>query len=205
MKNRLPIILSATALVIAALGSTPVGHAALDAVPFARNADRVDGINASKTPKAGYLLPLGKNKVFPASVLPKGLQGSQGPQGPAGPAGARGEQGPPGPQGTSGLAGPAGAPGAPGAPGVSGLVYVDAYSAFDATNRKSVTVQCPAGKKVIGGGASTVAVDPDAPLAIVDSAPLNALNHWYAQAKESAPHGGNWRVVAIALCASITP
>jgi hypothetical protein len=47
-------------------------------------------LQASKTPKAGELLPLGSTKKFPASVVPAGPQGPQGvagAQGPAGPAG----------------------------------------------------------------------------------------------------------------------
>jgi hypothetical protein len=71
MKRRLPIVLSMTALVVAIAGITPLGEAASDAIPrFARNADKVDGIHASRTPKAGRLLALNRNKKFPASVLP---------------------------------------------------------------------------------------------------------------------------------------
>jgi hypothetical protein len=71
MKPRLPIVLSVTALVIAVAGVTPLGEAASDAIPrFARNADKVDGLHASRTPKAGRLLALNSSKKFPASVLP---------------------------------------------------------------------------------------------------------------------------------------
>jgi hypothetical protein len=71
MKRRLPTVLSITALVIAVAGVTPLGEAASDAIPrFARNADKVDGIHASRTPKAGRLLALNSSKKFPASVLP---------------------------------------------------------------------------------------------------------------------------------------
>ena len=71
MKRRLPIVLSMTALVVAIAGITPLGEAASDAIPrFARNADRVDGLHASRTPKAGRLLALNSSKKFPASVLP---------------------------------------------------------------------------------------------------------------------------------------
>jgi hypothetical protein len=71
MKPRLPTVLSVTALVIAVAGVTPLGEAASDAIPrFARNADKVDGIHASRTPKAGRLLALNSSKKFPASVLP---------------------------------------------------------------------------------------------------------------------------------------
>ena len=77
MKRRLPIVLSVTALVIAIAGTTPLGEAASDAIPrFARNAGKVDGLDASRTPKAGRLLALNRNKKFPASVFTStGLSG----------------------------------------------------------------------------------------------------------------------------------
>lgn len=89
----LPHVLSVTALVIALTGVTPAG--AVNAVKralFAKNAGAVDGISASRTPKAGQLLPLDAQGRVPAGVLPTG--------------GARGERGPQGPQGSAGPAGP---------------------------------------------------------------------------------------------------
>ena len=77
MKRRLPIILSVSALVIAVAGITPLGEAAREAtqvVRFARNADKVDGIHASKAPKPGRLLALNSARKFPASVM-SGLSG----------------------------------------------------------------------------------------------------------------------------------
>ena len=77
MKRRLPLVLSITALVVALAGITPLGQAArnaADVVRFARNADKVDGIHASKSPKAGRLLALNSAKKFPASVM-SGLSG----------------------------------------------------------------------------------------------------------------------------------
>jgi hypothetical protein len=77
MKRRLPIILSVTALVVAVAGITPLGEAAREAtqvVRFARNADKVDGIHASKAPKPGRLLALNSARKFPASVM-SGLSG----------------------------------------------------------------------------------------------------------------------------------
>ena len=92
MSKRIAVVLSGLALMVSILGTTGLGQAAREAVPlFAKNAGAVDGIKASKTPKAGELLPLGKNKKFPSSVVsagPRGLQGVAGPQGPAGPAGS---------------------------------------------------------------------------------------------------------------------
>jgi len=77
MNRRFPIILSVTALVVALAGITPLGEAARDAtqvVRFARNADKVDGIHASRSPKAGRLLALNSSRKFPASVM-SGLSG----------------------------------------------------------------------------------------------------------------------------------
>ena len=80
--KRLPIVLSVTALVVALMGGTPLGQAARDAFPFAKNADRVDSLHASTKATAGKLFPLGKNAKFPASVLSvtRGPKGDQGPQ-----------------------------------------------------------------------------------------------------------------------------
>jgi hypothetical protein len=96
MKQRLPLVLSATALAVAVLGATPLGHAAESTVlkkvvPFAKkagfatraglanrakNASAVNGIKASATPTAGQLLPLGSNGRFPSSVIPSGPEGN---------------------------------------------------------------------------------------------------------------------------------
>ena len=60
MPTRLPLVLSLLALVAALLAAAPVGGAAVSSVRhafFADNSARVGGIPASRTPKAGYLVP----------------------------------------------------------------------------------------------------------------------------------------------------
>jgi hypothetical protein len=56
---------------------------------FAKNAGAVNGIKASRVPRARQLLPLNARGRFPSSVLavPSGPQGLPGPQGIPGPAG----------------------------------------------------------------------------------------------------------------------
>src|SRR4051812_43130200 len=106
MNQRVPLALSMLAVGISALGFAGVGEAAGTAVKqalFARNAGAVQGIHASRTPKAGFLVPLGPNKRFPASV------GAVGPRGPQGASGAPGGQGPQGAQGPQGVTGQTGA------------------------------------------------------------------------------------------------
>jgi hypothetical protein len=74
-KHRAAIALSLTALAVAVLGQTPLGKAAVSTVRvtlFAQNSGRVNNIQASRTPKAGQLLPLNANGRFPSAVLPAG-------------------------------------------------------------------------------------------------------------------------------------
>ena len=109
----------AVALTLAVLSLSPAGQAARRTVAaFAQNAGAVNGIKASRTPRPGRLVPLGRNAKLPASVLPL-RRGERGAPGLPGPAGA---QGPAGPQGAAGPAGPQGPAGAPG-PSATRLNY----------------------------------------------------------------------------------
>jgi hypothetical protein len=106
MRQRLPIILSTTALIVALIGSTPIGHAARDAIhavpPFAKkagyanragvaeNAKRLAGRTASQNPGPNQIPVLNVSGQLPASI---GAVGPQGPQGPQGPKGDKGDPG----------------------------------------------------------------------------------------------------------------
>jgi hypothetical protein len=85
--------------VLAVLAVTPVGYSARGL--FATNADKVDGIHATRTPRPGALLALNANAKLPSSVVPTvtGPAGQQGPKGDTGPTG------PPGPTGSPGATG----------------------------------------------------------------------------------------------------
>jgi hypothetical protein len=105
-KARTIVALAGAALVLTALAAGPAGGAARRSIAaFATNAGAVNGIKASRTPKPGRLVPLGRNAKLPASVVPtkRGARGAAGPQGPAGPVGPAGPQGP---AGAPGVAGP---------------------------------------------------------------------------------------------------
>jgi hypothetical protein len=131
MKAKWSAAVAVGSLVLALLAFAPLAGSAKGI--FATNADKIDGIHASKTVQAGKLLPLGKNAKFPASVVPTvkgprgatGSTGATGPQGPKGDTGATGPQGPKGdtgatgPQGPTGNTGPVGPQGAPGPAGTS--------------------------------------------------------------------------------------
>jgi hypothetical protein len=89
MKNRLPLVFSVTALVVAVLGATPVGEAALETV--GRNSVGTIHLRNHAVTSA---------KVKNGSLLRADFRAGQVPTGPAGPAGPAGAQGAPG---TSGL------------------------------------------------------------------------------------------------------
>jgi hypothetical protein len=154
--KRLPLVLSTTALIVAVFGSTPVGHAVGSAIPaFAKsagyakqagNASALMGIKASKQPRPGTILPLGADGKFPASV------GAVGPVGPKGEKGDRGETGAAGPKGATGPTGARGPAGPVGPSGVSGWSYHTKGASLGGESFKTVNVDCPAGKKALGGG-----------------------------------------------------
>ena len=184
--KRLPMLLAATAFAVAALGSTPVGHAVGSTIsPFAKragfavNAGSVNGIKASRRPEPGKLLPLGKDGKFPASVVaggaagpegPKGEKGDRGERGLAGPKGETGPRGPGGPQGPVGRAGPRGPS------GISSLEYRIEGKDVAAKSKATWSVDCPSGKKVLGGGVSSA----DLNVAIRQTAPLDDGAGWLA-------------------------
>jgi hypothetical protein len=182
MAARISLALSITALLVAVLGATPLGDAALDQIPaFARNAARVDGISASRKPKAGHLLALGKNRKFPAAVLPSG------PPGPVGPKGDKGDKGDTGAQGP---------------PGVSGVQVTTANSAHDTDVSKLAVATCPSGKRAIAGGA---AVGGTSHGPFITASRPNGSSQWLGAARESPtfPSTETWHVVVYAVCATV--
>jgi hypothetical protein len=206
VKARLPVVLLATALVIALFGSTPLGHAVVSAVPplashaktadFARNAGSVNGIRASTRPRVGWLVALGKDGKFPASV---GVAGTQGPVGPAGPAGATG---PTGPKGASGSKGEAGPKGATGSPGLSGLELVKNEPSTSIGAFHDTKVSCPAGKVAVGGGAYVFG-DGGPHFTLRNSQPLGDDSGWDASAQTIDGYNAYWAVYVYALCANV--
>ena len=172
MKNRLPIVLSATALVVAVFGITPLGHATSTIVQthFAKNANFLRGKAPSVAKKPNTIVlrdAKGNIKGLAAVRGVAGAPGAPGPQGPQGPGGPQGPQGPPGANGATGPAGPAGATN----------VRVRTGTAF-LVNRNSFaqgTVACLAGERATGGGvvANTNVYFPN----IVDSRPTPSTNN----------------------------
>jgi hypothetical protein len=116
------------------------------------------GLTGSQGPKgdAGPAGPAG-----PAgSQGPKGDTGPAGPAGPAGSQGPKGDTGPQGPQGAPGMQGaqgPQGLQGPQGAAGISGYTVATSSGQIGtvpgATTQYELLARCPAGTKLLGGGA----------------------------------------------------
>ena len=191
MRQRLPVALSASALLVAVFGATPLGHAAgrvVHAVPpfaktagfakFAGNASQLNGRKSTLSGAPGTIPVVGRNDKLPASI------GEVGPQGQQGPAGQRG---------------PAGTAGSEGAPGMSGYQLVVVNSAIDPTDEKTVTATCPAGKKVVGGTGMWVGFGPED----VNVVPSLDGTFWFADARELTPTSSTWGVQLNIICVNV--
>ncbi len=108
-----------------------------------------------------------------------------GPAGPAGPAG------PPGPGGSAGPPGPA---------GIAGLEIVSVESASNSLSPKVADVFCPAGKRVVGGGA--LGLDAGGSIALDETFPMSNVA-WRARAYEVNATGANWELRSYAICAAV--
>jgi hypothetical protein len=178
MRKRMPIVLSSCALVVALLGSTPLGQAARDLVPPRSSVGTIQL-------KTGAVTSL---KVRNYSLLAIDFKRGQLPRGAQGPAGPPGPQGAPGPQGPAGPA------------GVSGLQKVFETGAINSVATRSLNAACPAGKVAVGGGAAVVPAN-QAGVAITASY-LQTDTTWRASAREINNVAGNWSLNVVVVCAA---
>ena len=183
MSRRLPIALGLAALLVGMLGFTSLGEASIHGVranivahaKFADNAGAVNGITASRRPKANALVATNGRGKLPDAVMPIGIEvtGPQGPPGAKGDKGDNGDTGPAGQQGSPGPQGPSGNDGAPGptgptgptgpagpvGPGLKGVIIRSDETSTDGNNTKSLPVFCLTGERVITGGTEIIAPD----------------------------------------------
>ncbi len=140
--------------------------------------------------------------VRDGSLTKADLSGSiAGPRGPVGPEGPQGAQGPAGPKGATGATGAPGAQGSQGpqgeAGGLKGVEYVINGIDLAGGAATGLAADCPAGKKVLGGGVSS-AVPTN--LAIRETAPQNDGVGWWVEVKNTG--GSQMGVFAWAVCAN---
>jgi hypothetical protein len=146
MRDRLPMVFSITALVVAVLGVTPLGEAAWSQV-LPRNSVgtlqlKRNAVTSSK---------LAPNTVRTRQVVNSSLLADDFKSGQL-PAGAKGEKGDKGNKGDRGDRGPV---------GISGYEVVRASNLIPPNTQSSAQAACPSGKKVLGGAASVQGVPTD--------------------------------------------
>ena len=185
MSSRLALAMSATALVVALLGSTPLGHALSSALP--RN---------SVGP-----LQIKRNAVGPSKIAPNAVQTSHVLDGSLLTADFKPGQIPQGPKGDKGDKGDKGKEGKEGPPGISALQLVLASTLSSSTNFKQGTASCPTGTQTVGGGAyvNGVQLGPS----ITASAPSSQA--WHANAIEVVATNASWSLHATVICAKVAP
>jgi len=98
-------------------------------------------------------------------------------------------------------AGPTGPQGPAGPPGLSAVERVDTTSPSSSTTSKSVQIACPAGKRLMGGGARVNGGVPE--VAITASFPDND-NIYRATAVENDTYNPAWTLTVYAICAVAT-
>jgi hypothetical protein len=122
--------------------------------------------------------------VLDGSLLVADFKAGQIPQGPKGEKGDKGDKG---------------------STGLSGVEIVQVAGPAQSVIFTVVSAECPAGKRIIGGGAHTFPLG-DAyydDIAIVSSYPTTPTR-WQAVASEVNATAGNWTLTVYAICAIVT-
>jgi hypothetical protein len=182
--------LAVTALAVAVLGSTPVGHAA-ESLVFPKNSVGTVQLKKAAVARA----KLGKNAVTGAKVANGSLKAADFKAGqlPAGP------QGPKGDKGDKGDQGPKGDKGDPGATKVTRRSQ--AGPPVGAGGYSNATAHCQAGETLVGGGAVYTSVPPADPTLTWSGPDLNSASGWRVSFRNDGP-GGSLTAFAYAFCAA---
>jgi hypothetical protein len=184
LKSKAPTILSAAALLVAAFGSTPLGHAAGGLI-VGKNS-----VGTAQLKKDAVTGPKVKNGSLSAADFkpgtlqpgPAGPKGDTGPKGDAGAAGVKGDKGDRGPAGPSGLS--------------EHQVVLSNGLTLNPGQSASAIAVCPTGKKALGGGFQ---LSPGA-TATFSSTDANHVA-WIVKARNDSAVQG-W-VQAVAICATV--
>jgi hypothetical protein len=100
--------------------------------------------------------------------------------------------------------GPQGPAGPQGPPGASGLQLLSGSGASNSSSPKSQQQDCPAGKRVVGGGG--VITGSAANTFLSTSRPTDAGTGWIVTGRESsAGNAGSWAVQTWVVCATVAP
>lgn len=145
---------------------------------------------------------LGAEKLSSAALTAlanaRGPAGTQGPNGAAGPTGATGPTGPRGATGSAGPQGPAGPAGPAGPSGIGGWEYrVSDGVVVPPSVGRDAQANCPAGKKALGGGASSTGQVTF----VVNSAPTDDGTGWVVHSRNT--DNQSQTLYAWVICANV--
>ena len=177
MSSRLALAMSASALVVALLGSTPLGHAIVSNVP-----------RGSVGP-----LQLKRNAVGPQKLAPNAVRTGHVLDGSLLAADFKAGQLP---------AGPPGHIGPPGPPGASQYQVVSASRAVANSGSNVHTVNCPAGKRAVGGGVTTNSISTTNGPFVYFSHVAGGGTGWTAGMVRTA--AGSWTMTVFATCVRVS-
>ena len=156
MRNRLPLVISITALVVAVLGATPLGQAAYDAVVPRNSVGSQQLRNGAVTSAKLRGDAVTSGKVKNRSLKAIDFADGQIPAGPKGDKGDRGDKG---------------AEGEPGATTVVVRRRVVTKQAGSGTTFMGYDVACATGEHAVGGGAGLVGGGATSGVTLVSSVP----------------------------------
>lgn len=108
-------------------------------------------------------------------------------------------------KGGVGPAGPKGDKGEPGPAGMSGFETVTASSLFNSSPERTLSLSCPTGKKIVGGGGGAwgrAMISVPAGVALTASQPVDD-NTWVVAAREVDPTDTEWFLRATISCAGL--
>jgi hypothetical protein len=182
MRDRLPMIFSTTALLVAVLGVTPLGEAAYNAV-VPRNSVGTLQLQRNAV-KAAKIAPsaVRTGHVLDGSLLTADFKAGQIPQGPKGDKGDKGEKGD------------------KGAPGATTVTRRNGSGSAAGPGLSSIGgASCQAAETLVGGGATWSGSAGSKPT-LTASWP-NTAKSWFASVRNDGA-GGTVTVGAYALCAS---
>ena len=159
MRNRLPLVISITAFVVAVLGATPLGHAAYNAVVPSNSVGAAQLRNGAVTSAKLRGDAVTSGKVKNRSL--KAIDFADG-QIPVGPKGDKGDKGDKGSKGSAGE---------PGATTVVVRRKIVTKQAGGGTTFMAYDVACATGEHAIGGGAGLVSGGSTSGVTLVSSVP----------------------------------
>jgi hypothetical protein len=197
MRERLPLVLSITAVIVSVLGSTPIGEAGLELVVQRNSVGTPQLRNGAVTTPKLRNNAVTSAKVLNGALLPVDFRPGSLPRGATGPAGPTGPIGATGPTGLTGPRGATGPTGATGAPGLTGYQVVTASVSTPAGAFGGIQATCPSGKVPLGGGVNTA----NSTLHITTTRPEG--NGWGGRAYNAG--AAPVVVETYAVCATVTP